>query len=208
VDGGETSVVVQTEMLIDDMFWDPDMLNKACRIANKGDSNTGFILCQGTGPWGFTFLDYGDNHVITDDNGEQTKNFMIVSIKKGETTIVELLNDSINPQRHNYQEGDHIIFREVEGMTALNDFKDTKTAIKIKSTTPWTLTLELDSREFADYTRQGLVENIKVPQKCPFQSFSTSFANPAGSTAHGMIEPPDLAKFGRSEQLHVALFGI
>ena len=39
-------------------------------------------------------------------------------------------------------------------------------------------------------------------------SWEQSFANPAASTAYGFMEPPDLAKFGRSEQLHAALFGI
>jgi len=30
-------------------------------------------------------------------------------------------------------------------------------------------------------------------------SWEQSFANPAASTAYGMMEPPDLSKFGRSE---------
>jgi hypothetical protein len=39
-------------------------------------------------------------------------------------------------------------------------------------------------------------------------SWEKSFSNPAASTAYGFMEPPDLGKFGRSEQLHAALFGI
>jgi hypothetical protein len=39
-------------------------------------------------------------------------------------------------------------------------------------------------------------------------SWEKSFANPSASTEFGMLNPPDLSKFGRSEQLHAALFGI
>jgi hypothetical protein len=39
-------------------------------------------------------------------------------------------------------------------------------------------------------------------------SWDKSFSNPAASTEFGMLNPPDLSKFGRSEQLHAALFGI
>lgn len=41
-----------------------------------------------------------------------------------------------------------------------------------------------------------------------FHSWEQSYINPSASTHFGMLEPPDLAKFGRSEQLHIALFGI
>jgi hypothetical protein len=40
-------------------------LNEACR-ANK----TGFISTETFGPSGYIFLDYGTDHLITDDNGE------------------------------------------------------------------------------------------------------------------------------------------
>ena len=70
------------------------------------------------------------------------------------------------------------------------------------------ITLFPYSREFGDYTRQGTVENVKVAKPFPMHSWDKSFANPAASTEFGMLNPPDLSKFGRSEQLHAALFGI
>lgn len=70
------------------------------------------------------------------------------------------------------------------------------------------MTLDINSTQFGDYTRQGLVENVKVPQKVAFHSFEESFKNPAASSPEGMLITPDLAKFGRSEQLHHALMGI
>ena len=89
-------------------------------------------------------------------------------------------------------------------MTQINDLAP----VKIISTTTFTFVLELDSTSFSDYARQGVVENVKVPKKAAFHSWAESFRNPVGSTAFGMLETPDLAKFGRSEQLHAALFGV
>jgi len=47
-----------------------------------------------------------------------------------------------------------------------------------------------------------------VPKKVEFKSWSECFQNPASASNFGMLETPDLAKFGRSEQLHAALIGI
>ena len=41
-----------------------------------------------------------------------------------------------------------------------------------------------------------------------FHGWSQSFKNPVASSADGMLAIPDLAKFGRSDQLHAALYGI
>jgi len=97
-----------------------------------------------------------------------------------------------------------VVFREVEGMTEINDTKP----LKIIATTTYTITLELNSTSFSDYQRQGIVENVKVPKKVEFHSWAQSYRNPVASSAFGMLETPDLAKFGRSEQLHAALMGI
>ena len=76
------------------------------------------------------------------------------------------------------------------------------------ATTIHTFTLELDSSKFGDYTRQGLVENVKVPKKVEYHPWAQSYKNPAASSQYGMLEVPDLSKFGRCEQLHLALIGI
>jgi ubiquitin-activating enzyme E1 len=61
-------VVCHTELLLNGNFYDPNHLDDLCR-ANK----TGFISSQTLGPWGYAFLDYGTEHVVTDHDGEQTK---------------------------------------------------------------------------------------------------------------------------------------
>jgi ubiquitin-activating enzyme E1 len=98
-------------------------------------------------------------------------------------------------KRHIYQEGDYVEFKEVEGMVQINSAGP----YKITKTTKHTFTLDLDSTGFGDYTKQGVVENKKVPKPMAFHGWSQSFKNPVASSADGMLAIPDLAKFGRSD---------
>lgn len=90
-------------------------------------------------------------------------------------------------------------------MGQINDLEPKKVTEKIN---PFSFKIDLDSREFDDYTINGVVENIKVPKEVSYHDWATSFKNPVASTADGMLPVPDLAKFGRGEQLHCALGGI
>lgn len=80
-------------------------------------------------------------------------------------------------------------------MEEINDCKE----LLVVGTKKDSITLELDSREFGDYKRQGQVENVKVAKKVSFHSWAQSFKNPVASSQYGMLETPDLAKFGRSD---------
>lgn len=52
-------------------------------------------------------------------------------------------------KRHTYQEGDHVVLREIEGMTEINETKP----LKIVSTGKFHFDVELDSSGFKDYVR-------------------------------------------------------
>ena len=195
ISSGNVHVVCQTETIVNGSVLDQEIMDKECR-----QSKVGYISSQTFGPWGFAFLDFGPEHIVTDHDGEQTKSFIVTAIQKGEKTTVTVHED----KRHIFQEGDYVVLREVEGMTEINETEP----IKIVGTTIHTFTLELDSTKFKDYTRQGLVENVKVPKKVEYHPWSQSYKNPAASTQFGMLEVPDLSKFGRCEQLHLALVGI
>lgn len=80
-------------------------------------------------------------------------------------------------------------------MTEINETKP----LKIVSTGKFHFDVELDSSGFSDYVRQGVVENQKVPVNMEFLSWKDCFANPVKCSDTGMLIPPDLAKFGRSE---------
>jgi len=109
-------------------------------------------------------------------------------------------------KRHSFQDGDHVKFTEVEGMTELNSGEP----IEICDTTAFTFKLKLDTRELGAYTGQGLVEDIKVPKKVSFHSLEESSQDPAASTAFGFLEPVNMSHFGmqRSEKLHLAILAI
>ena len=66
-------------------------------------------------------------------------------IEKGEKTKIFVHED----KRHSYQEGDHVVLREVEGMLEINDSKP----LKIVATGKHDFTVELDSTGFSDYVR-------------------------------------------------------
>jgi len=62
---------------------------------------------------------------------------------------------------------------------------------------PFAFQIKLDTRQFGAYTRQGLVENIKVTKAASYQDLATSYKNPSAS-AGGYIQDCDLRHFGRS----------
>ena len=72
-DLGNYNVVVYTEI-----FENIDKLieaNEFCR-----SRNIGFIMSLGYGPSGIAFVDYGTDFVITDADGEETKQFIVVNV--------------------------------------------------------------------------------------------------------------------------------
>jgi len=115
IKGGDVQVVCQTEAIFNSKFLNWDGVNKLCR-----ENNAGFISSQTFGAWGFAFVDFGDNHIVNDHDGEATKSFIVTMIERGGltedagaakagTTRVTVHED----KRHIFQEGDHVVFREV-----------------------------------------------------------------------------------------------
>lgn len=92
------------------------------------------------GLYGFTFVDYGKEHIVFDTNGEGSRSSIIVNISK--EGIVTTHED----KRHGFEDGDTVTFREVEGMTEING----KHYI-IKDSKPHSFILEGDLSSFSDY---------------------------------------------------------
>jgi ubiquitin-activating enzyme E1 len=85
--------------------------NNFCR--SKG---IGFIYSGNLGLYGFTFVDFGEKHKIFDQNGEECRNAIVVAITQEEKGTVSVHED----KRHGFEDNDHVIFREVQGMTEVN----------------------------------------------------------------------------------------
>lgn len=80
-------------------------------------------------------------------------------------------------------------------MTELNSLPPTQ----IEVVDGFSFKLKVDASGFSAYSREGLVENVKVPKKIGYHSLKQSLHNPAASSLYGMLETPDLRYFGRSE---------
>ena len=137
---GSVHVVCQTELILNNQFLDPAQIDADCRA-----KKVGYISTATFGPWGYAFVDFGAEHIVTDGDGENTKQFIVTMIEKGEKTKIFVHED----KRHSYQEGDYVTLREVEGMTEINDAQP----MKIVATGKHDFTVELDSTGFSDYAR-------------------------------------------------------
>lgn len=179
-----------TEILTD--ISEVQAFNQFCR-----SKNIGFILSQNLGAYGYAFVDYGDNFTVTDADGEETKAFIVTSVTKQEDYATVVVHED---KRHKFQDGDYVKFKEVQGMAELNDLEP----VRITVIDGFSFKIYHNCNQFNDYTMQGLVENIKMPQKIKFHSLEESVINPAASSPEMMLMCPDFRLFGRSEQLHLA----
>lgn len=81
-------------------------------------------------------------------------------------------------------------------MTEINNQQYTITVIS-----PYTFSIG-DTRGFSLYQREGLCEQVKIPKKIEFKSFSDSLINPYAPERND-LDMFDWEKFGRPELLHI-----
>lgn len=165
--------------------------NEMCRTRSPP---VGFIAADCFGLAGSVFLDFGDAFTCRDKDGEEPKSAIVAGITQENPGAVHTHHD----KRHGFQDGDWVVFREVQGMSELNNSKPRQ----IKVTGPYSFTID-DTSSYGAYTCEGIVSQTKVPHTVKFNSYRNSLVQPKhdGEEMH----VPDLAKFGRSEQLHVAI---
>jgi len=162
--------------------------NEFCRT-----KKIGFIATDSFGLAGSVFVDYGDEFTIFDKDGEDSKSAIVAGITQESVGTVHTHND----RRHGFQDGDWVTFREVQGMEEVNSLSPQQ----IKVTGPYSFTIG-DTSKFKTYTREGIVQQVKMPSSLAFKSYSSSIEKPKPEGEE--LPCPDLAKFGRSEHLHLA----
>jgi molybdopterin/thiamine biosynthesis adenylyltransferase len=82
-------------------------VNNYCRAKGKK-----FIYADIKGVFGRVFNDFGEGFEVLDKNGEELQDCMIKSITNEEEAVVTLLDTN----KHNLEDGDEIMFTNVEGM--------------------------------------------------------------------------------------------
>lgn len=186
-------VVVVTEVLPRETV---ERLDKICR-----DNKAGFIYCASLGITGFAFVDFGEQHLIRDENGEECKQYIVRNISRDEKGIV-LIDDSIGSGKIALSDGDHVVFREVQGMTELND----GVPREIKYVSPIAFSIG-DTSKYGEFViGSGIVEQVKVPKPHFYKSLKDSFESPYNGNR--VPDPIDFAKFGRNELLHCGVLAL
>lgn len=171
---------------------DPETISRVNQFCRSQTPAIGFISCESFGVSGYAFVDFGPEFTVFDKTGEDCKSFLVAGISQDNPGVVTVHDE----KRHTFQDGDFVVFREVQGMTELNDTPPRP----IKYIGPYSFSIE-DTTGYSPYLREGIVEQVKVPSKFTFKSYDESCLNPV------LEEPlmvPDLGKFGRPEQLHIA----
>ena len=124
-------------------------------------NNIHFISTEIRGLFGRIFNDFGPQFEIIDTNGEEPLHGMIANISKEQEGIVTCLDEV----RHGLEDGDYVTFKEIQGMTELNDI----TPRPVKVLGPYSFSIG-DTSQFGDYTSNGLFTQDDVPirpRRCP-----------------------------------------
>ncbi|EAL72486.1 ubiquitin activating enzyme E1 [Dictyostelium discoideum AX4] len=119
-----------------------------------------FISVETRGVFGQLFNDFGEQFTITDTNGENPNAYMISSISQDKEGIVTVVEE----QKLQLLDGDLVTFKEVNGMSALNDLPPQK----IKTISPLTFSIG-DTTNLPPYTSGGYVTEVKQPKVVDFK---------------------------------------
>ena len=185
------NVIVITEVMEKEKLIEIDEICRKNKIA--------FIYSAILGLSGFVFDDFGSEHNILDDNGEDCKTYIVKLISNDGCVTID---DSLGGGKFAPGDGDYVKFREVGGMTQLNDGKPRE--IKVISQTSFKIVNE-DFSKYPEYTDGGIIEQVKVPKKHNYKSLKERFETLFDEKP---IEPLDFSKFGRTELLFITLLSL
>ena len=157
------NIIVITEFITKEAA---EILNQFCR-----ENKIGFIYSCVTGLAGFVFVDFGDLFLIQDDNGEEINQYYIRKITKENPGVI-IIDDSVDNKKLDLSHGDYVTFREISGMTELNDTPPRP----IRILSPFTFSIE-DTSKFSDYISGGIIEQVKVPKPVFNRSLKEAFEN-------------------------------
>jgi ubiquitin-activating enzyme E1 len=176
-------VVVFTDITLEKAF----QYNDFCR---NHKPPIAFIKSDIRGLFGSVFCDFGPEFTVFDVNGEEPHTGIIASISNDNPALVSCVDD----ERLEFQDGDLVVFSEVQGMTELNDRKPRK----VKNARPYSFLLEEDTTNFGAYGKGGIVTQVKKPKVLNFKSLREALQNP------GEFLLSDFSKFDSPPLLHLA----
>ncbi|CAD6222332.1 unnamed protein product [Miscanthus lutarioriparius] len=149
-----------------------------------------FIKAEVCGLFGSVFCDFGHEFTVLDVDGEDPHTGIIASITNDSPAMVSCVDD----ERLEFQDGDLVVFSEVQGMAELNDGKPRK----VKNARPFSFSIEEDTSSYGVYTKGGIVTQVKEPKVLRFKALRDAMRDP------GDFLLSDFSKFERSPVLHLA----
>ena len=149
-----------------------------------------FIKAEVCGLFGSVFCDFGPEFTVLDVDGEDPHTGIIASISNDSPAMVSCVDD----ERLEFQDGDLVVFSEVQGMEKLNDGKPRK----VKNARPFSFTIEEDTGSYGVYSKGGIVTQVKEPKVLRFKSLRDAMKDP------GDFLLSDFSKFERSPVIHLA----
>jgi len=156
-------------------------------------NNIHVIIADVHGLFGMAFCDFGKGFEVLDTTGETPVMGIVSDISSdGKETVVTTLEDT----RHGLEDGDHVKFSEVKGMTELNG--DNVRPVKVLG--PYTFSIG-DTSSYGKYGGGGIFTQVKMPKKVDFVSFRDSLLQPATLIS-------DYGKFDRPAQLHAGFIAL
>ncbi|XP_036389161.1 ubiquitin-like modifier-activating enzyme 1 [Megalops cyprinoides] len=147
-----------------------------------------FIVADTKGLCGQLFCDFGEEFEVTDSNGETPVSALISHISKANPGIVTCTDE----QRHGFEDGEHVTFSDLRGMTELNN----RGPVQVKVLGPYTFSI-CDTSGFSEYERGGIATEVKGSKKFTFKPLNEAIVEPK-------IVMTDYGKMGRHQTLHLA----
>lgn len=146
-----------------------------------------FISADSRGLFSYSFVDLGEKFRIDDATGDQIKEVIIEYIDS-QTGNVMTLDGAF----HGFEDGDHVTFEEIKGMTELNGCQP----LRITVVKPNVFNIGEIPANFSAYTEGGRVKQVKVPKFVDFKTLQEQLAQPE-------ILIWDYAHFEAPSELHV-----
>lgn len=140
-------------------------INEICR-----ENKIGFIYCLSLGLSFYCFVDFCE-HTIKDLYNKEKKKYFIKNIIKGEKTKIIIDNGLEN---FSLSINNHVIFKEIKGITELMDGKKRKIALSNKNY----FEIKENSLKYEDYIEGGIVEEARDPMKLYYKSLKEMLISP------------------------------
>eukprot|EP01105_Mastigella_eilhardi_P013353 TRINITY_DN3039_c0_g1_i3.p1 TRINITY_DN3039_c0_g1~~TRINITY_DN3039_c0_g1_i3.p1 ORF type:complete len:915 (+),score=226.01 TRINITY_DN3039_c0_g1_i3:38-2746(+) len=138
--------------------------------AHCRENKVGFLACSVHGLMAYAFADLGDSFIVYDTDGEECKELLIGGVTQASGAIVKALPY----ERHFFEAGDMVRFKEVGGMQDLNSGVYEVTAVP----NPNSFAINADTSKMPAHTNGGIVVQVKKQVTMSFDPLSESLKKP------------------------------